>query len=233
MSAPFYVSSSKGSDSNSGTIPSLPWRSLSRAFSASLTPGDAILLRQGDTWTLTLPFNVSGVLGSGDAPIVLSAYVDATSSVNRPVIARSTQGEQTGILFNFHNSGGLSVMGIEFIGAEVGLGFTFDASSNPPPALGYNNYTIEDCFFHSQKGAFYNASTGSWWGSAIAFAREGTTGVTASSVRVAHCLFTGCDQAYTNNLPQPTFPSQSWTRTFINGLDVSTSSCNGRATVVG
>lgn len=216
----FYVSSSLGSDSNDGSQ-AFPWRSLARAFRSPLAPGDAILLRQGDTWELAATLNATGVQGAASAPIAFSAYADATSSEDRPVVARSTGGDESGILFNFHNGRGLNISGIEFVGAEVGLGFTFDALASPPPSRGYANYTIEDCVFRAQTGAHYNASTGSWWGSAIAFAREGTVGVTASSIRIAHCIFTECDQAYTNNLPTPTFPDNLWTRAYIDGLDVS------------
>ena len=155
----------------------------------------------------------------------MSGYADGADEQDRPVVARAAGANQTGILLNFHNSAGLNVSGVEFVGAEVGLGFTFDAAAAPPPQGGYSNFTIEDCVFRLQQGVYYTPSSGSWWGSAIAFAREGGVGVTASSVRVAHCAFVGCDQAYTNNLPQPSFPPDEWTRAFVDGLDVSEGIC--------
>lgn len=220
-SASFYVSSSGGNDENSGSSPGSPWKTLDRAFSAPLAPGDAVLLREGDTWELSTSLNVTGLSGTADAPITMSAYADGADVQDRPIVARAAGANQTGILLNFHNSAGLNVSGVEFVGAEVGLGFTFDAAAAPPPQGGYSNFTIEDCVFRLQRGVYYTPSSGSWWGSAIAFAREGGVGVTASSVRVAHCAFVGCDQAYTNNLPQPSFPPDEWTRAFVDGLDVS------------
>ncbi len=218
----FYVSFSNGNDNNNGISPTAPWKTLQHALSTRLAPGDALLLRQGDTWALSQSLNVTNVRGTGVSPIVISYYADASSGDDRPIIARISGGDQTGMLLNFHNGCGLSLIGLELIGAEVGLGFTFDAQSAPPPAAGYTNYSVSDCVFRDQHGSVYNANTGSWWGSAIAFAREGGSAVTASSVLITHCLFTACDQAYTNNLPEPTFSPSFWTRAYIDGLQVST-----------
>ena len=46
----YYVSSSSGEDTAAGTSPSAPWRTLAKAGTQALRPGDSLLLRQGDSW---------------------------------------------------------------------------------------------------------------------------------------------------------------------------------------
>jgi hypothetical protein len=46
----YYVSSSTGSDSNSGTSTSSPWKTITKVAGRSYTPGDFILFKKGDTW---------------------------------------------------------------------------------------------------------------------------------------------------------------------------------------
>ncbi len=51
----YYVSTS-GSDSNSGTSPNAPWKSLTYAESKAIRAGDIIYLKRGDTWTINQKF---------------------------------------------------------------------------------------------------------------------------------------------------------------------------------
>jgi hypothetical protein len=76
--ATYYVSSSVGNDSNSGTS-TYPWKSLSKVNSSLFNPGDSILFKTGDTWRETLTVSSSGsagnvitfgAYGSGTAPII-------------------------------------------------------------------------------------------------------------------------------------------------------------------
>jgi hypothetical protein len=67
----YYVDSVGGNDTNSGTSASSAWRTLSKANSAPLVPGDQLLLRRGDTWTGSLQIIKSG---TGAAPIMFDAY---------------------------------------------------------------------------------------------------------------------------------------------------------------
>jgi hypothetical protein len=67
----YYVDSAGGNDTNSGTSASSAWRTLSKANSAPLVPGDQLLLRRGDTWTGSLQIIKSG---TGAAPIMFDAY---------------------------------------------------------------------------------------------------------------------------------------------------------------
>ncbi|RIH65721.1 T9SS C-terminal target domain-containing protein [Mariniphaga sediminis] len=66
----YYVSSA-GNDSNSGTSPDKPWKSLAKVNSFNPAPGDQILFNRGDEWVGTIKANASGTSGS---PIVYGAY---------------------------------------------------------------------------------------------------------------------------------------------------------------
>ncbi|MEA2610027.1 MAG: hypothetical protein QOJ75_2270, partial [Chloroflexota bacterium] len=69
--ATYYVDCSAGSDTNSGLSTSLPWRTLTRANSASLVAGDSLLLKRGCTWTGSLTAKWSG---TSSAAITIDAY---------------------------------------------------------------------------------------------------------------------------------------------------------------
>ena len=67
----YFVDAVTGSDGNTGTSPSAPWKTISRVNSASLRPGDNVLFRRGQTWReQLLPPNS----GSAGIPITFSAY---------------------------------------------------------------------------------------------------------------------------------------------------------------
>jgi polysaccharidase protein len=69
--AVFHVDSEAGSDKADGLTPRQAWRTLQRVNSATLKPGDAVLLRRGGTWKGTIAVNASGMPG---APITYGAY---------------------------------------------------------------------------------------------------------------------------------------------------------------
>ena len=59
----YYVDSQAGSDANSGTSSSAPWRSLTKVDATTFQPGDRILLADGSEWSGTTLWPK----GSGDA----------------------------------------------------------------------------------------------------------------------------------------------------------------------
>jgi len=67
----YYVDCTAGNDANSGTIESAAWKSLAKARTAALAPGDRLLFKRGCTWTGPLYMDWNG--GSG-RPIVIDAY---------------------------------------------------------------------------------------------------------------------------------------------------------------
>ena len=78
-----YVSSSSGSDSNSGLSASSPVRSLARGQKLLHSgAGDELLLKRGDTWHESFGFwSVSGQSSSN--PLVIGSY--GPSSMSRPI----------------------------------------------------------------------------------------------------------------------------------------------------
>jgi hypothetical protein len=87
----FYVDCSGGNDSNVGTSAASPWRTLPKANSASLLPGDSLLLKRSCIWTgplrvrwvgtATLPIRI-GAYGTGSPPTIQNYFdnVDITGS---------------------------------------------------------------------------------------------------------------------------------------------------------
>ncbi len=79
----YYLSSSSGSDYNSGTDPSSPWQSINKINSISLQPGDNVLFKRGDTFYGSLKISNSGSTGN---PITFGAY----GSGNKPILTGFT-----------------------------------------------------------------------------------------------------------------------------------------------
>lgn len=71
----YYVSASAGSDQNSGTSESTPWKSLTKVDAVTFQPGDTILFKAGDSWTGQLWPKGSG---SSAAPVQINAYGTGT-----------------------------------------------------------------------------------------------------------------------------------------------------------
>ncbi len=70
----YYIDSDAGSDDNDGRTESRAWKSLLKASSVSLSAGDQILLKAGQTHLGKLKF--VGVEGTEEAPIVIASYGD-------------------------------------------------------------------------------------------------------------------------------------------------------------
>ena len=66
-----YFVASNGNDSNSGTLPTTPWKTIDKVNKSSFKPGDSILFRRGDTWREALSITSSG---SKSAYITYGAY---------------------------------------------------------------------------------------------------------------------------------------------------------------
>lgn len=66
-----YIDVAGGKDANDGLSAQRPWRTLGRAGAAAFAPGDALLLRRGQTWREQLTIPASGKSG---APLTIGAY---------------------------------------------------------------------------------------------------------------------------------------------------------------
>ena len=67
----YYVSSSSGSDTNSGTSANAAWATLAYVNAQTFNPGDSILFKRGDVWNESLAPPSSGTSGN---PIAFDAY---------------------------------------------------------------------------------------------------------------------------------------------------------------
>ncbi len=70
----YYVDSNLGSDSNNGTSPSTPWKTIAHVQSVltNFAPGDQILFARGDVWSEEL--DLSNIHGSSSSPITFGNY---------------------------------------------------------------------------------------------------------------------------------------------------------------
>jgi hypothetical protein len=69
--ATYYVSSSTGSDSNSGTSSSAAWQTIAHVNAQTFQPGDSILFKRGDVWNESL---VPPSSGNSSSSIAFDAY---------------------------------------------------------------------------------------------------------------------------------------------------------------
>src|SRR6201998_1594639 len=69
--ATYYVSSSTGSDANSGTATGSAWQTIAHVNGQTFLPGDSILFKRGDVWNESLTPPSSGSSGN---PITFDAY---------------------------------------------------------------------------------------------------------------------------------------------------------------
>jgi hypothetical protein len=85
----YYVSSSTGNDSNSGTSSAAAWQTVADVNAQTFQPGDSILFRRGDVWNESLVPPSSGTsgnaiafdaYGSGAAPILTGYYAVPSSA---------------------------------------------------------------------------------------------------------------------------------------------------------
>jgi hypothetical protein len=72
----YYVSSSTGSDANSGTASSSAWQTIGQVNGQAFQPGDSILFKRGDVWNESLTPVSSGSSGN---PIAFDAYGTGTA----------------------------------------------------------------------------------------------------------------------------------------------------------
>jgi hypothetical protein len=95
----YYVNSASGSDSNSGTSSSSPWKTLGPVNSRSFGSGDVINLARGSSWTgagggsAALTINGSGASGS---PITVQAYGTGAN----PTIRNTGTSQSRGVVVN-------------------------------------------------------------------------------------------------------------------------------------
>lgn len=88
----YFIDASQGSDGNSGTSESTPWKSLNNIKQSMLHPGDSIRFKRGSAFTGPLYIYDSGTPGN---PIVLTDYGDQSlpaPSFTNPVFEEGNYG---------------------------------------------------------------------------------------------------------------------------------------------
>lgn len=90
----YHVSSTTGNDNNDGSI-NAPFQTLAKASAVSLSPGDKLLFKKGDTFVGQLVINSSGTkeapihissYGTGDQPIISGAVGSANGGDHEEAI---------------------------------------------------------------------------------------------------------------------------------------------------
>ena len=187
-----FVSSSRGSDANSGASPQQAWATLEHAASASVgLRGARVLLRQGDTFVLPAP-GATGVAFGLLVDVTVGAYADG-GDVARPRIIR-TASPASGATLVFSDSTGVLVTGIEVVGGQFGVVFEFTSPTRPDGGL-FGNLSVVDCSFWNVRGVDYDPGTSVWWGAAVAVTSVGAAAgvVQLTSVTLAHNLVAQSD----------------------------------------
>ncbi|HEY1303137.1 MAG TPA: choice-of-anchor Q domain-containing protein [Vicinamibacterales bacterium] len=121
--ASYYVDNTAGSDGNSGTSESAPWKSLGKVNGFTLQPGDVINFRRGSVWTGTLTISRSGVSGN---PITFQAY----GTGNAPLIQRAPAPESSGLTHSVVVNGSWIVFQDFFITNAHEAGIFLSATAN-------------------------------------------------------------------------------------------------------
>jgi hypothetical protein len=119
----YYVDGRLGRDSNSGTSPDEPWRTLARVQQGRYRGGDRIRLRAGQRFAGSLRFTPADVVGtSPGAELTLGSYGGGRATV--------APARGSGLVAT--NVTGIRVSGVDFVGrargcASGGYGLFFDA----------------------------------------------------------------------------------------------------------
>lgn len=197
----FYISSSNpaASDNNTGTSPSLPWRSLQRAVAAApqLRAGGQLLLCNGDTWVLSKPLRFDGLGNASSAARLLLGSYQFGTSTQRPLILADSP-SYVGPLLWLHDAQRIDVVGLELSGGEVGVELSFGE-------LRDNRYTanlsssITDCVIRGARSVA--SANGSTVGSAILLSAAHAN-ITVSGLVLSNNAVSGCDAFYrTGDMP--------------------------------
>ena len=205
----FYVSQSEGNDDWTGESltprePTGPWKTLMRA-STQYVPGDALLMKRGDTWHEGLSPKGSGTRRN---PITISAYGEG----NKPVIDREDdRQDRYGIYLN--DQEGIKIIGIEFNRCMTGI---YAEYSNGCPTK--KVIWIEDCYFHdSLKYQHYEDYPKRKIGLGVCFfTYERDKRIVLTDIMIRNCVFRRLASAVWTNNPDNFNKNASFVYNFGN-----------------
>lgn len=102
-----YYVSPDGDDDNDGRSPDEAWRSLKRADTSALEPGDRLLLRGGARFRGSLTLG-EGEAGRADEPVVVASYGGGRATI----VADDAPG------ISVHNTGGVEIRELAVVGGK-------------------------------------------------------------------------------------------------------------------
>jgi hypothetical protein len=150
----YYVSSSAGSDFNSGRSPSQPWATFTNLYDMSLGPGSTVLLRRGDAWK-ERQLRLTGKGAPGN-PITLTAYGEGPS----PVITGLNLTNAACIVWE--NPSYVRINSTHCKDAKVGLYLRFTGGNTDGTGPMFNNSDVQVTACHFQNmDAVWSAPDGS------------------------------------------------------------------------
>lgn len=141
----YYVSSSTGSDSNSGMDSAHPWRTVSKAASmlSSFQPGDKLLFNGGDVWsaqTLSVGDTAAhAVVGNPAAPIYIGTYGTGRAIFDE----NNTNGFCFKAIYPLHTVQYLTLDNFECRHARI-QAVTFQTSGGNMPGITVKNFYIHN-----------------------------------------------------------------------------------------
>jgi autotransporter-associated beta strand protein len=207
----FYVSESEGDDSWTGEAETPgagagPWRTLGKASSVNLVPGDQILLKAGDTWNEELQPKGNGTPAN---PIVIAAY----GTGDKPVIDRLDDSQdRNGI--HLVDQEGYKIAGIEFNRCMTGI---YAEYSDEIPTKQF--IWIEDCYFHDSLtyGGYQNYPFPKNISLGVCFfSHETENKIVLTDITIRNCVFRRLASGVWTNSPDNFNQSASFIYNFGN-----------------
>jgi hypothetical protein len=126
----YYISSSKGNNSNDGLTPNTAWKTISKINSIKFLPGNIIKFKSGDIFNdAPLTFNASG---SQSKPIIIESY----ETGKKPVLGDSTLTYSAAVTITGSN---VILDGLIILGSNKNTGSVWGIMTSG------NNVTIKNC----------------------------------------------------------------------------------------
>ena len=207
----YYVSQSSGDDSWNGRAANPdgnggPWKTLAKASTARLAPGDRVLLRHGDIWNEE--FRPQGN-GTAQNPIVIGSYGEGD---RRPVIDRADFTKDL-IGIRLSDQEGFKIVGVEFNRCMTGI--YADYPDNGPAR---RFLWIEDCYFHDSLlyQRYENYPVRKIGLGVCLFSHERDNRIVLADITVRNCVFRRLASGFWTNSPDNFNKNASFVYNFGN-----------------
>ena len=203
--ATYYVSQSTGNDASAGPAAGA-WKTLARASTVNLVPGDSILLKCGDTWDEELAPKGNG---TPEKPITIGAYGEG----KKPVIDRQDDKKDLAGI-RLADQGGFKIVGLEFARCMTGI---YAEYSDGCPTKKF--IWIEDCYFRDSLlyGNYKTYPSPRNIGLGICFfSFERDKKIVLTDITIKNCVFRRLASAVWTNSPDNFNKNASFVYNFAN-----------------